>query len=134
MEKIKQSLTQFMNGRYGTDELSKFMMVITMILVVVSSFAQEPILYAISLILIIAVYFRMFSKNFDKRYRENQVYMRYYSKIIKTKNKQKKTQELKKVYHYYKCPDCKTKMRVPKGKGKVKVSCPSCGKQFVKKS
>ena len=37
------------------------------------------------------------------------------------------------TYRYFKCPECKQKMRAPKGRGKIKVTCKHCHTQFVKK-
>ena len=40
----------------------------------------------------------------------------------------------RKLYHYYRCPKCRQKLRVPRGRGRIQISCPRCGTQFIKKS
>ncbi len=82
IENLKQKFRKFMTGRYGVDELSKFFMVILLILIVLSIFIRNPGLDSLILGLLIISYFRMFSKNVTKRYQENQRYLNIKNKFL----------------------------------------------------
>ncbi|MDD2979435.1 MAG: hypothetical protein PHN80_05630 [Hespellia sp.] len=135
---MKEKLMRFMQGRYGVDSLSKFLLVIGVAAVVLSSFTggniAGRIIYIIGWVAIILTYFRMFSKNYTKRSAENQTYLNKTYKIRCWFAKQKNLISQRKVYHIYKCPNCKQKIRVPKGKGRIEISCPKCRTSFIKKS
>ena len=77
---------------------------------------------------------RIFSRNVQKRYAENQAYLMKTYKIRNWFQNQKNIWQQRKVYHIYTCPSCKQKIRIPKGKGKIEVRCPKCGTTFIKKS
>ena len=83
---------------------------------------------------VIYCYFRIFSRNVQKRYAENQAYLMKTYKIRNWFQNQKNIWQQRKVYHIYTCPSCKQKIRIPKGKGKIEVRCPKCGTTFIKKS
>ncbi len=88
------------------------------------------ILYAIALFCMIYSMVRMFSKNIVKRQAEN---ARYYAALNRAKRKWnywKQRFRDRKSYHYFTCPSCKTKLRVPKGKGKIQITCKKCGTRF----
>lgn len=132
---MKQKLIRFMIGRYGSDQFSKFLLAIAVILMVISMFfSNQGVLYPLSLIILAYTYFRMFSRNIPKRYAENQKYMKYHNHAIQYLNKEKKIMAQRKDFHIYKCPNCKQKIRVPKGRGKIEISCKKCQHTFVKKS
>ena len=78
--------------------------------------------------------FRVFSRNISKRYAENQKYLAKTYKLRTYIQQQKNSLAQRKVYHIYKCPGCKQKIRIPKGKGKIEIRCPKCGTTFIKKS
>ena len=80
------------------------------------------------------VYFRMFSKNIQKRYEENMKYLQLKRQVMGRFEKEKRMIADRKVNHIYKCPTCKQKIRIPKGKGKICITCPKCGTEFTKKS
>ena len=80
------------------------------------------------------VYFRIFSKNFNKRYAERQSFLDYSNKVKTYLNNKNKMKKEKQVYAFFKCPSCKQKVRVPKGRGKISIHCPKCGVDFIKKS
>ena len=82
----------------------------------------------------ITIYFRMFSKNLSKRYQERNSFLEYSSKFKAKQEKRKRQQAQRKSYAFFKCPSCKQKVRVPKGKGKISIHCPKCGVDFIKKS
>lgn len=133
-ESFVQKLMRFMQGRYGNDQLSRFMTIISFIVLLISIFSGQRWLSLVFLLLIVIIYFRMFSKKVDKRYRENQLYLKLTSKFrvrfqkLKTKAKQNKN------YKVFKCPNCDQKLRVPRGRGNIIVTCKKCDHKFNKKS
>lgn len=135
---MKERFMRFMQGRYGADQYSQFLVIAGVILVLLSSFIPINILasaaYIIGWIMVIYAYVRIFSRNISKRYDENQRYLAKTQKIRTWINKQKSLRQQRKIYHIYTCPGCKQKIRVPKGKGKIEIRCPKCGTTFVKKS
>ncbi|MDD3369605.1 MAG: hypothetical protein PHP50_12115 [Lachnospiraceae bacterium] len=138
---FRQKYYHFMQGRYGADQLSRFLIGVAFILMILSMFfnGRLRILYWPSLVLLIYVYTRIFSRNIPKQYAMNQKYLVYRSKFLYKVNpilprNLKKTFAEHKMYHIYKCPNCTQKIRVPRGKGKIAIRCPKCGTEFIKKS
>lgn len=136
---MKEKFIRFMQGRYRVDQLSKFLMGVALVSIVLSVFVRRgTVLYAVldtlGIAAIIYVYFRIFSRDIQKRYAENQKYLSMTSKLRTRFQKEKNLMEQRKTYHIYKCPGCGQKIRIPKGKGKIEISCPKCSTKFVKKS
>ena len=135
---MKEKLIRFMQGRYGIDQLSKFLLITGLAVVLLSAFFGETavsmLLYIFGWGVVIYCYFRIFSRNVQKRYAENQAYLMKTYKIRNWFQNQKNIWQQRKVYHSYTCPSCKQKIRIPKGKGKIEVRCPKCGTTFIKKS
>lgn len=134
MYRLNTKMQQFMVGRYGADELGRFISVSTLVCLLVSLFTKWGILYWIGLFLIFYTYFRMFSQNVSKRYQENQKFLTLRYKAVAKWSIMKKHFLERKIYRFYKCPQCKQKVRVPKGRGKICITCPKCRTEFVKKS
>lgn len=130
LEKIRR----FMLGRYGVDELGKFLIILAAVIMGISSFVIRGILYPLSLIVLLCYIYRMMSKDSQRRYKENYIYLQYKNKIFTSFNKIKDDVGQRKIYHIYKCPSCKQKVRVPKGKGNITITCPKCKTEFKKKS
>ena len=120
---MKEKFIRFMQGRYGVDQLSKFLLVIGLIVVIVSALlGNRPIaliLYLVGWFFVIYCYFRVFSRNVSKRYSENQTFLAKTYGIRNFFQKQKNIWKQRKVYHIYTCPSCKQKIRIPSGKGKI---------------
>ena len=131
---MKEKFYRFMQGRYGVDQFSKFLTLVGIILFVLSKLMGGFIFYFIGLALILYAYFRMFSKNIAKRYGENQKYLFYKDKVKFFFNKEKSKIQGRKTHRIFKCPSCKQKVRVPKGKGKIEITCPKCRTKFIKRS
>lgn len=123
-----------MYGRYGMDQLGRFLFAIVMILLVVSMFVPSRILYLFTLVMVVISYFRMLSRNIPKRYAENEKYLKLTSGIRKRFATVKRDMAIRKTHHLYKCPSCSQKIKVPKGKGTIVVTCPKCKTEFTKKS
>ncbi len=131
---MKDKFIRFMQGRYGTDQLSKAMMIVGLVAMLIASIFPNNIIYLLSLLLIIISYIRIFSKDHQKRYKENQWYLKHFSFVNHLiPNLQRKINQSKQ-YHIYKCPKCKQKMRIPRGKGKIQIRCRKCGNEFIKRS
>lgn len=135
---MREKLMRFMEGRYGTDQFSQFLLISAVILFLLSSFVPVELLqsvcYIIAWVAAIYAYVRVFSRNISKRYAENQKFLAKTQNIRSWFNKQKNMMQQRKIYHIYTCPGCKQKIRIPKGKGKIEVRCPKCGTTFIKKS
>lgn len=131
---MKEKFQRFMIGRYGFDDLSRIFLGITLALMVISLFAKNQILYLVSLLILVYCYYRTFSRNIAKRQQENQKFCNFrYQRVVKW-NKLKERQAQKKIYRFYKCPQCSQTVRVPKGRGKICITCPKCQTEFIKKS
>lgn len=136
---MREKFIRFMQGRYGVDQLSKFTMGVALTCIVLAMFFSNAggfgaLLDTVGLAALIYTYFRMLSKNISKRYAENQKYLSKTSGLRRRLNKEMDLMRQRKMYHIYTCPGCKQKIRIPRGKGKIEISCPKCRTKFVKKS
>ena len=131
LEKFKK----FMVGRYGVDQLSNGLNFIFLLFVIIGLLSKKSFFLVLALVPMIYNYYRMFSKNFSKRYNENRIYTNfmapYYNWLEKiTKKLQKYQNRDRKNYKYFTCKSCKQELRIPKGKGKVTITCPRCKHSF----
>ena len=131
---MRERLERFMQGRYGVDQLAQFMNIFLLILIVISFFFHSRIFNLIIFLLLIFTYSRMFSRNYQKRYEENLRYTQATARYRYWLSKQKDLWKQRKVYHIYRCPSCKQKVRVPREKRKIIVTCPKCHTEFQKRS
>ena len=131
---LNSKMQGFMVGRHGVDELGRFISGMTLVFLVVSLLTKWDFFYWGGLGLIIYSYFRMFSRNIPKRYAENQKFLTLRYKVTSKWNLEKKHLAESKTHRFFKCPQCKQKVRVPKGRGKICITCPKCKTEFVKKS
>lgn len=130
MEKFKS----FMYGRNGGDQLSVALLVLSIIITFVGRLAKIQSFALISYIPLGLSLFRVFSKDIAKRRMENYKFAMFLSPVYsRFKNIQKRIGD-RKDYKYYKCPNCKQNLRVPKGKGKIVVTCSKCGTKFSKRT
>lgn len=132
---MREKLQRFMWGRYGNDQLNRFLMAVMLIGLVLSMiFRFGGPFYFIALAALIWSYFRMFSRNVAKRSAENQWYLKKSMKVKGFFRKKKRELSQMKEYHIYKCPNCRQKLRVPRGRGRIAITCRKCGTEFFKKS
>lgn len=131
---MKEKFRKFMIGRYGVDSLSKFMLGTAVVLLVFAMGFRNNFLNTLACLLVLLCYFRMFSRNYQKRAEENQKFLELKGKVATFLKREKEYFEQRKTHHIYKCPSCKQKIRVPKGKGKICITCPKCHTEFIKKS
>ena len=123
-----------MQGRYGADQMGQMLSAVSMVFLILSLFSRNQGWFLLAVIGIVYNYFRMFSKNISKRYAENQKYLTMTAGIRRKLASWKSQLAQRKMYHIYRCPGCKQKIRVPRGRGKIEIRCPKCNTRFVKKS
>ncbi len=133
--KIGNAFARMMYGRYGTDEFSFVLMLFALVLVLLSYIPTVGWIFSIlSLTVMLFSVFRTFSKNIPRRRRELERYLRIKHAPQKARQLRKNKKRDKKTHLYFKCPDCKAVLRVPRGKGEILVTCPRCGTKTPKKT
>lgn len=131
---MRERLNRLMQGRYGTDHLNRFIIGLSMTVLFVSIFTGWRLFYSIGLMLMVLSYFRLFSRNISNRYQENQKYLTIKNRFLSIFKRKGEHLKQRKSYRFFKCPSCKQKVRVPRGKGKIEISCPKCKAKFIKRS
>ena len=131
---MKEKFQRFMTGRYGADQLSRLYLAVTLICLVLSMFTRFMPLYWIALLFLVYTYYRMFSKNIPKMYAQNQKFLNWRYRRVAKWDAFKKRFSQRKEYCFFKCPTCKQRVRVPRGKGKICITCPRCHRDFIKRS
>lgn len=123
-----------MYGRYGYDELSQFLSKAALLCLVAGLFVYPGFFCGLSAALYLICMFRMYSKNISKRRKERDAYLRKTQPLRDWKALQKRKFSDRKTHRIYRCPRCRASLRVPKGKGKIRIHCPKCGAEIVKKT
>ena len=134
MQRIKESLARFMQGRHGPDNLGMFTLIAGLVCSLLSTFIRLPLLSLLGFALYVITLFRMLSRNHEKRFAENRKYMELTSNL-KTKLSQfiKRTKN-RRDYRYFRCPNCKVLLRMKRGSGEKDITCVRCGHQFKQKA
>ncbi len=131
---LKYRLQKFFYGRYGNDELNRFILAMAVLIMILYGVFRVPALNYISLGLLVYTYVRLFSKNIERRYQENQKYLAVRNRIKGFFSIKFKHVRQMRDYHFYSCPNCRQKVRVPRGRGKIEITCPKCREAFIRRS
>ena len=141
---MKERLRKFMMGRYGADELNRFLTICGWVLLLLgfllsginkgATMTIGSLLVSLSWAVLIWSVFRTLSRNTSRRAAENYRYFVYKNKVLGWFRGLKKRWQDRKVYRYFRCPQCHATVRVPKGKVKIRITCPKCKHQFIKKT
>lgn len=134
MRQFMYNFRKFMYGRYGVDQLTRGLIVISLILALISSFTGNIIISLISYIPVLFAIFRALSKDIQSRTKENYLYTRM-TGTLRSKLKNLALVVFgTKTHKFYQCSRCKQIIRVPRGKGKICITCPKCRQEFVKRT
>ena len=133
-DKIRQGFARFMSGRYGTDQLNITMLWTSVILSLLGSLGRVPLVALLADALLVLMFFRMLSKNRYARQHENQVYLEKTLALRRAVSEWINRVKNYKKYRYFTCPQCKKRLRVPRGVGNVTITCKGCGNKFDKKA
>ena len=139
MDNLKNRLNQFMQGRYGVDDFARGTLVFALALIIISTLMGSGsrlgwLLEMIGLLALVYNCYRVFSRNISQRYEENKAYLAKTASIRSWFNREKNIMKQRKDFHIYSCPGCGQKIRIPKGKGRIEISCPKCHTKFIKNS
>lgn len=127
-------------GRYGNDRLNFVLLIAGMLFSIAASItsiysgAAWYVLFALSTLILVIALLRMMSRNFDKRRRELAAYQNMTSKLKGFWRRIRLRAEESRQYRRFSCAQCGQKLRVPKGKGKIRITCTKCGHKFVKRT
>ena len=130
---IRNAIQRFMYGRYGNDPLNLFLLGLYLLVYVVFIFIRVEPLYWISFALLLVTLFRLLSRNIERRRMENAKFMKAAGPVISWLH-MRRDMRRDKEHVYFKCPSCGQRLRVPRGKGQITVTCRSCGASFQEKS
>lgn len=130
---MREKLIRFMQGRYGNDRLGQAMLVVALVCMVLSLF-RIPFISTIGLVVLVLTYYRMFSRQIARRAAENQKYLQLEWKLRAKLQKRRQALAQRKTHRIYKCPNCRQKIRVPRNKGRIAISCRKCGTEFIRKT
>ena len=123
-----------MAGRYGVDLLNRVLLFSSVIIALLAQLAQQPWISAAAYVFLAAAVYRMLSKNLSRRSMENSTFSMllkpFFAQYYKIKNRLKDI----KTHKYMRCPGCKAELRLPRGKGKISVTCPRCKASFIGKT
>ena len=122
-----------MYGRYGNDQFGHFLIGLGLVLILLEALTGFGLLTLLADVAVFYALFRMLSRNTYKRREENAKFLKKANPAIKWLRLQQ-TIRKDKDHRYFKCPNCSQYLRVPRGKGKITVTCRSCGASFQEKS
>ena len=114
-------------------KITALLLVLALVLSLCGSIFQIGFLRLLCWVVLFFCYFRIFSRNIYARQMENQKLMRLWYRL-KNKTANRPTAQERKNYRVFVCPTCKQKLRVPRGKGKISITCPKCATSFIKKT
>lgn len=127
-------LRKLMTGRYGVDQLSIALLIAYLPLSFAAQLSRVRLLDFLVLILLVVCYLRIFSRNIAKRREENRKFLIWWFPIRNWVNRNINRIKDRKTHRYFKCPNCEQKVRVPRGKGEIRITCPKCKTGFVKRT
>ena len=134
LQKIGYKFASFMYGRYGNDALTKFLLILALILMIVSLIPRLWWMYFLAAAVLIWSLTRSFSRRFDKRRRELDRYLKIKTPIVNFFKLSRNKWRDRKTHVYFKCKKCKAVLRVPKGKGSIVVICTRCKDRIEKET
>ena len=143
---FKEKMRQFLVGRYGGDSLNTALSVFSLVSFITAVIVRAAskttaglvislVFYALALAAIVLTTFRTFSKNLTARRAEYEWFRKNIIAPFTKRTNEIKTRRAQSATHkFFKCPKCRQTVRVPKGKGKIRITCPKCGEVFIKKT
>jgi len=133
-QKIKDSFRSFMVGRYGGDQLSRVQVWTGFAIYIIAIITGLGVLSYLGLAMYVWAFFRIFSRNVEKRAAENQLYLQKTANVRRNATQAANRFKNRKQYKYFRCPKCRSYLKLPRHVGEVTVTCGKCRHQFRKKA
>lgn len=128
-----QKLQRFLYGRYGTDKLNLFLLILGLVFTLVGGLFLRPLVLLADIFYVYAI-FRTFSRNIPARQKEYRWFLKWYGPVENWFRLQRQRFAQRKTYKYFKCPACHQQLRAPRGRGKIEVTCQKCHSVFQTKT
>ena len=80
--------------------------------------------------LMLLAMFRMLSRNISRRRQEDMAYCRLAQRFLQAVAPYRKRWMERKTHRYFHCPQCRATLRVPRGRGKIRITCRVCRHEF----
>ena len=131
---MKERFYRFMAGRYGGDQLSRFLSAVSMVLILLSLLTRGSLLWLLAVAVLVLNYYRIFSRNMEKRRAENARYLQRRQAVTQAWRDRRDRWSQRRDYCFFRCPSCRAMLRVPRGKGRIRVTCRKCGNAFERRT
>ncbi len=135
---MRERLARFMQGRYGVDQFSNFLTVAALFLLVIAFFIPVPRMRSgmnsLAVLVFAYSYYRILSRNHGRRYAEYQSFLKYSRQFRYYFQKKKSRMQQRRTHKIFRCPSCRQAIRIPRGKGKIAITCPKCHTEFIRRS
>ena len=131
---FRNYIRKLMIGRYGQDHLNAAMVLLSLAFFILASLIGIGLMLSVSYLLIALSLFRMLSRNISRRRAENDKFIRYWWPIRTTLVNKLRAFKQRKTHKFIKCLGCRYRLRIPKRKGKLQITCPKCGERFLKRT
>lgn len=122
-------IRRWMAGRHGNDQLNLLLYGVGLVCWLLSSFVESEIFYVLGILILAYGLFRSMSRNLSARQRENDKFLSLFAELRRKRDQRKDAD-----HRYFKCPSCGQTLRVPRGKGKISITCRKCGTVFIEKT
>ncbi|MBU3819788.1 MAG: hypothetical protein H9864_05395 [Candidatus Faecalibacterium intestinavium] len=131
---MREKLRRFMAGRYGVDALNQFLSIASIALLLVALVSRLALFTWVAFALLIWCNYRTFSRNISRRTEENYKFCTLKDRLSGRLGRYRRMWADRSTHRYYRCPQCRQQLRVPRGRGRIEISCPRCGTRFIKKT
>ena len=134
LDDLRYKFSRWMQGRYGTDEMNNALFWTFFVFWIMSLITKKNIFYFIGLVFLGYCMYRTFSRDYLKRSNERLWFLKILDRVKRYPKRLKQRWDYRKTHKFFTCKQCGVMIRVPKGKGRVEITCPKCGYKFIDKT
>ena len=134
LDNLKYKFAEFMQGRYGTDELNNGLFLLFIIFWIISMITGKSLFYTIGLVGLVYSIYRSLSRDHMKRSKERLWFLQQIDQVKRFFRQVKQRWDQRKTHKFYRCKQCGVMIRVPRGKGQIEITCPKCGHKFIERT
>lgn len=121
-------------GRRGFDGLGWVLLAGAVLSMALRRATGAGLFWTLAFVLLVIFFLRFFSRNTARRYEENRRFMSLWGPLARRGSSWADALREAKTHRRFRCPSCGQKVRVPRGKGKICITCPRCREEFVRRT